>query len=114
MRELFKTNILGTEYTVIEKYSDEDSLLNEYDGYCDDSVKQIIIECFEEKLKGKKSLPYYIDEVLRHEMVHAYLFESGLATNSIDNWAMNEEMVDWIAKQLPKMVKEMVRVGVLK
>jgi hypothetical protein len=38
---------------------------------------------------------------LRHEIVHAFFFESGLAqsSNKCEDWAMNEEMVDWIARQ---------------
>lgn len=35
-----------------------------------------------------------------------FLFESGLDANSngIEAWASNEEMVDWIAIQMPKIV----------
>lgn len=44
-------------------------------------------------------------EVLRHEIVHAFLAESGLQadTSKARAWAMNEEMVDWIARQGPKI-----------
>ena len=48
---------------------------------------------------------------MRHELIHAFLFESGLAENS--NWARNEEMVDWIARQFPKMAKTFQEVKVL-
>lgn len=46
---------------------------------------------------------------MRHEIVHAYLYESGLAENSLSvaNWATNEEMVDWIARQFPKIKRTM-------
>ncbi|MFD1464645.1 hypothetical protein ACFQ4L_00875 [Lapidilactobacillus mulanensis] len=37
----------------------------------------------------------------RHELIHAFLCESGLAENS--DWAQNEEVVDWIARQFPKL-----------
>ena len=47
----------------------------------------------------------------RHEIVHAFLFESGLAENS--EWAQNEEMVDWIAKQGPKLIKAWQEAGAL-
>lgn len=46
--------------------------------------------------------------ILRHEIIHAFFNESGLQDDSsnIDcGWAVNEEMVDWIAIQFPKMVK---------
>ena len=43
-----------------------------------------------------------------HRM-YDYLYESGLAecSSSVDNWATNEEMVDWIARQFPKMKRTM-------
>ena len=36
-----------------------------------------------------------------------FLKESGLdhSANSVDNWANNEEMIDWFALQLPKIFK---------
>lgn len=42
----------------------------------------------------------YQKEVIA-SIVHAFLFESGLAENS--EWAQNEEMVDWFACQAPKI-----------
>jgi hypothetical protein len=43
----------------------------------------------------------------RHEIIHAFLFESGLNMDSRSSsaWATNEEMVDWMAIQFPKMNK---------
>lgn len=38
---------------------------------------------------------------IRHELIHAFLYESGLDDNS--TWAGNEEMVDWLALQMPKI-----------
>ena len=43
---------------------------------------------------------------LKYEITHAFLAESGLRGNC--DWADNEEMVDWIAIQLPKMYKACV------
>ena len=45
---------------------------------------------------------------LRHEITHAFLNESGLQNDTSvpgSGWATNEEMVDWIAIQFPKMKK---------
>ena len=52
---------------------------------------------------------------LRHEIVHAYLYESGLRENSEKQyaWADNEEMVDWFAIQGPKIFKTYKELGVL-
>ena len=41
-------------------------------------------------------------------MIHAFLAESGLSANALSNytsWAENEEMVDWIAIQFPKILE---------
>lgn len=47
----------------------------------------------------------YQKKVLRHEIVHAFLYESGLWQNAYGSkcWAKNEEMIDWMAIQIPKI-----------
>jgi hypothetical protein len=47
-------------------------------------------------------------------VIHAYLSESGLnsSSNGVDCWARNEEMVDWFAIQMPKIVKTFGELGV--
>lgn len=97
-------NVLGTEYTITESTENEDENLQGVDGYCDTSIKAIVIDKME-NVHGpgtKKNLADYKKSVLRHELVHAYLYESGLAECS---WANNEALVDWIAIQVTKMVK---------
>ena len=44
---------------------------------------------------------------MRHEILHAFLYESGLRENSCTSfaWAENEEMIDWFAIQFPKILK---------
>ena len=44
----------------------------------------------------------YRKQVIRHELIHAFLCESGLHENC--KWH-NEEMVDWLAIQAPKLQK---------
>lgn len=96
-------NILGTEYTIQTKSRSEDSRLDEMDGLCDDSVKEIILARLEQESDSKRDLEVVQKKVLRHEIAHAFLCESGLAENS--PWAQNEELVDWIAIQGPKIWK---------
>ena len=53
---------------------------------------------------------------LRHEIFHAYLNESGLQGASLTfngPWARNEEMIDWLAIQMPKIIKTFEEVGCL-
>ena len=113
-------NVLGTEYTVIVKKYGEDEVFERrsIDGYCDNWTKQIVV-CDMSTYKGwENELPDTIAEVqketLRHEIVHAFFNESGLAdsSNAVDcAWAKNEEMVDWIAMQGPKIWKAWQEAG---
>ena len=99
-----KVNILGTEYTLIETTQAEDQNLEGVDGYCDTSIKECVVEKMEASgvIREKKNLPEYKKAVTRHELIHAFLFESGLDCCS---WANNEEMVDFFAIQFPKLLK---------
>lgn len=98
-----KINILGTEYTVKESTEADDERLKGKDGYCDTSIKECVVdEMNHTEPDMKKNLPEYKKSVKRHEIIHAFLYESGLDSCS---WAGNEEMVDWIAIQFPKMMK---------
>lgn len=49
-----------------------------------------------------------IQNCIRHEVIHAYLYECGLFASTIPfekGWALNEEMVDWFASQMPLIEK---------
>ena len=98
-------NILGTLYTVSFRPESKDELLKGCDGYCDWTTRTIVVE---KEMNGDLgNTGRYAKKVLRHEIVHAFLFESGLseATNYDGAWARNEEMVDWIARQGPKLIE---------
>lgn len=100
-------NILGTDYKVICKASDEDyPQLKHWDGFTDSSVKLIVVAKFDEDEMSMIDLEWYEKKILRHEIIHAFLFESGLAENSAtsQSWATNEEMVDFFAIQFPKIL----------
>lgn len=107
-------NILGTSYEIIRRnYADDSFFAKEScTGYCDKIEKQIVI-C------NTKTHPSYQNDAettcakaekatLRHEIIHAFLYESGLDSSSgqIVNigWAENEEMIDWFALQTPKLI----------
>ena len=93
-----KINILGTEYRLEYRKKEDDSNLNSNcDGYTDTSVKLLVIEDMQPEEGCKLDLTEYRKRVARHEIVHAFLFESGMEAN--------EEMVDWIAIQFPKILE---------
>lgn len=77
-------------------------------------LKKIVVKKIIPEKLSLGDLEYYEKKVLRHEILHAYLFESGLRENSneINSWAMNEEMIDWFALQFPKILKTYKELGV--
>ena len=95
-------DVLGTSYSIRQSNKVENLNLEDADGYCDHSVKSIVIDTFKDSPGSLEDLDEYKKQVIRHEVIHAFLFESGLDTNS---WARNEEIVDWFAIQFPKLLK---------
>lgn len=92
-----KVNVLGTDYKIVFGTKEEDEQLLECRGYVDFSTKEIHI--------NKETYNWYGLgwKTLRHEIVHCFIFESGLWNNC--TWADNEELTDWIAIQIPKLSK---------
>lgn len=115
-------NVLGTKYTVVVKKYDEDEAFarRSIDGYCDGLMKQIVVcdmttyKGFENEERAYCSASQR--KTVRHEIVHAFFFESGLSqsSNIVDvSWAMNEEMVDWFANQGQKIYAAWREAGAL-
>jgi hypothetical protein len=111
-------NILGTEYEIIYGSRKDYPNLEHFSGYTDTTVKTIIVCDFIEDAEdpfAKQNLNDFKKETVRHEIIHAFLYESGLAGNShsTTQWAEDEEMVDWMAIQFPKIAKVFEEAGVL-
>ena len=117
-----KIDILGTEYRIeIHKVS-EDSYMEKKGlaGYCEEENKLIVVaDMSEEKYfvgMDEKAQEIYRKKTLRHEIMHAFLNESGLSdsSNRFDGaWAKNEEMVDWLAIQTPKIFSTFKKMNIL-
>lgn len=107
MEKMNTVNVLGQEYKVFYMTKEEDSALGEYsDGYCNHIEKKIVIRRPDKEEISQltaKELQELRMKTFRHELIHAFLRESGLGEES--GWAINEEMVDWFAIQLPKIAK---------
>ena len=106
----FKVNILGSEWSMKFGNEKEYPNLTNADGYIDLSTREIVVDDMEAsqgQIGAKADLESYQKQVVRHEIIHAFLLESGLDSNSnsADSWAVNEEMVDWFAIQSPKIFK---------
>lgn len=99
-----KVNVLGTEYTILFDVPLED-MPSEADGCMDCSTKTIKVVKLEITKDSLQDMDEYIKKILRHEIIHAFFYESGLwnCSGSSDEWAMDETITDWIAIQSPKM-----------
>lgn len=104
---MVKLNILGTEYTLeIVKREDDSRLSSQQDihGLCDFSSKEIFIVDFQAE-KGPssiKDLCYITKSVAKHEIIHAFLYESGFDA-AVHDFSDCEDMIDWISLQSNKM-----------
>ena len=109
-----RVNVLGTDYGITRLNYSEDKSFEKQGicGYCDWVAKKIVF-CNIATYPGyeEETKEHCIEvekQTLRHEITHAFLAESGMQNNSHvpdSGWATNEEMVDWIALQFPKMLK---------
>ncbi|WP_395814303.1 hypothetical protein ACG3M1_15660 [Clostridium sp. C45] len=98
-----KVNVLGTVYKI--KYIPS---LDGRGGETDFYTTEIRISEQEDVPAEYKTdnLKEMQRHVLRHELIHAFLFESGMDQSSAahEAWAVNEEMIDWMAIQMPKIM----------
>lgn len=97
--EMIKVNILGTIYTIDSKeFGAEDS-----DGYTDYTSKQILIR--KDNYFSVGNFEWLQKCRLRHEIIHAFLHESGLSSNwqHFVDYGHDETVVDWFAIQSQKI-----------
>ena len=112
----FTLDILGRTYTIktLKREEHEDFLRNSC-GQTDSEDATIYLENFVDETHEDdddgamltKNLDKAMNDTFRHEIIHAFFYESGLY-NEVD-FARNEPLVDWIALQLPKMLKVMMQ-----
>ena len=75
-----KINVLGSEYTISVKSQQEDKALENCDGYCDKTSRRIVVAS-KDADSNLDDFAVYQKKVIRHEIIHAFLFESGLHEN---------------------------------
>lgn len=105
-------DVLGTPYSLVISNENKDRKLKSMDGYCDNTTKRCVVDDYSanhNEYHRKFDLEKQMKKNIRHELTHAFLYESGLAENS--DWAMCEEMVDWIAMQGLKLYKAWKEAG---
>ena len=115
-----KIHVLGIEYDIA--YKDDELIcedmecdVGECGGYCNEFSHEIVIANLNSCVDSEEAKNELRKRNLRHEIIHAFLNESGLSANANDVscWAKNEEMVDWFAIQSPKIFKTFQEVGCL-
>ena len=108
-------NILGTEWSIVFLSPPESEKLTDCDGYTDWTTQRIVVAVLEPDKDSVEDLTCYRNKVVRHEIVHAFLFEAGLGfcAGPAECWATNEEMVDWLAMQGPKICEAWKTAGAL-
>lgn len=102
-------SVLGTQYSIVEEeFADQGS-----DGYCDFSSKEIHIR--NDNVNSLGDFEANMRKQLRHEIIHAFMAESGLQANweHIQEWGHDETTVDWFAIQFPKLLEAFKTVDAL-
>lgn len=108
-----KIDVLGTKYDIKRVNNGQDEYMEKmhFGGYCNSATKEIYILNLktvpEWEIESEDTIQKQEKETIRHELIHAFLNESGLQWSSFvpeQAWAKNEEMVDWFAIQMPKIV----------
>jgi hypothetical protein len=117
-------NILGEIYTIYVYGPKKESAFDNNDslfGFCSPNCHQIHIL---DRLDDIRKCPLYPEEwyindaheTLRHEIIHAFLSESGLNSQShipSGSWSNDEEIIDWLAIQSPKIFKVFEELDIL-
>ncbi len=100
-------DILGTEYRIIrEEFGGRDM-----DGYCDNTSKEIHIRTDNTNELG--NFEELMKVALRHEVIHAFLSESGLRNNwhHEEYYGHDETLIDWFALQYPKVLSAHIQLN---
>lgn len=99
--------ILGTKWKMVEKPLGQEK----YDGYTDPYEHLIVIR--NDNAYEVGDFEELVKIVKRHEIVHAYMYESGLNANweHPKDFGHDETTVDWFAIQFPKILKTFQQVG---
>ena len=95
--------ILGAVWTVRSATEAEEPRLEGVNGFTDWTTRTI---CLEKNTHGNLgSIETYMNKVIKHEVVHAFMFESGLGDSfEHKDYGQEETIVDWFAFQMGKIV----------
>ena len=96
-----KVMILGKEWKIVFKK------MLDSDGKCCPALREIWIATNIDETAVDRNV------LIRHEIVHAFMFESGLGFNFVHTGVgVDETMTDWYAIQYPKLKAVYAELGV--
>ena len=100
-------NVFGVEYKIFIDSEKDNPKIKGNHGYCETIAKELhlndnLFNEFKDDVMLLKDWKNYWKKVMRHELIHAMIYESGLG--DCCEWADNEELVDWLSMQFPKML----------
>lgn len=105
--------ILGVVWRVCIATMEADRRLADCDGFTDKTSKLIMVD----DCRTKSNLDHpmdYICKVVRHEIIHAFMLESGLDECMMhEEMGQEEQMIDWFAYQYPKIKEAIESVEIL-
>lgn len=123
--EVWYADILGTTYNIVILNSESADVYKKYLGVTwgmynmtYPSIYTLSPEHFHTGDEETDKLMF--NKFLRHRIIHAFLYESGLCDAkfkdsifNIKSWTENEKMVDWLAWQFPKIAKVFDELGIM-
>lgn len=109
-----KINVLGSEWNIEYRNPEMDPRLMENNAGYADPTTQIIVVANRTQQDDISDYERAKRIYTRHEIIHAFLFESGLGANfEHPGYGHEETVVDWFAIQFPKIKKAFEEAGCL-
>ena len=101
-------DILGTRWAVVsENFGNKD-----FDGLTDFTTRTIKVR--NDNVQEFDNFKELYKRTVRHEVLHAFMIESGLDSNfNHPEYGYDETFVDWVAIQFPKILVAYSKLGVL-
>lgn len=101
-------DILGTRWMVVsENFGNKD-----FDGLTDFTTRTIKVR--NDNVQEFDNFKELYKRTVRHEVLHAFMIESGLDSNfNHPEYGHDETFVDWVAIQFPKILVAYSKLGVL-
>ena len=105
--------VLGTTYEIVFVDEKEEPRIKGKDGFVDKTQCKIYITKYSEE-SGFKNRKQYEAVIMRHEIIHAFMIESGLDNNwqHPNEFGHDETTIDWFAMQWHKINKIFLNLGI--